>query len=253
MANDLAEAILNAEDIETVREGVPAYLLLVDSFLRSSPEDKNLLLAAASLNGAYSVFTDETRAKYLTTKSLAYAQRASCAHKTDFCNLNHLAFMEFQSLINTIEQEDVEVAYTLGVAWTGWLQAHSDDWNAIADLSKIKLLMSKVIELDESWDNGGPHLYMGGLETILPASMGGDPEKGKKHFDRALALSEEQFLMTKVVYAEQYARLVFDKPLHDRLLQEVIESNPVVDGMTLTNRIAQERAEELLAESDEYF
>ena len=59
--------------------------------------------------------------------------------------------------------------------------------------------------------------------------------------------------MTRVVYAEQYARLVFDRELHDRLLQEVIDADPDVPGMTLTNLMAQERARELLADSNDYF
>ena len=54
LADDLAGSILNSEDIDTVREGVPAYLLLMDSFLRSSPDSEDLLLAASNLNGAFS-------------------------------------------------------------------------------------------------------------------------------------------------------------------------------------------------------
>ena len=33
--------------------------------------------------------------------------------------------------------------------------------------------------------------------------------------------------MAKVIYAEQYAKLVFDKELHDRLLTEVVNADPV--------------------------
>ena len=71
--------------------------------------------------------------------------------------------------------------------------------------------------------------------------------------ERAISLSEGKYLMAKVVYAEQYARLVFDKDLHDRLLRQVIDSDPIVEGMTLTNLLAQERAKILLRESDDYF
>jgi len=141
----------------------------------------------------------------------------------------------------------------LAVAWTGWMQAHSSDWNAIAQLGKVKYLMNRCIELDETISDGGPHLYMGGLETVLPASLGGNPEKGREHFERSIEISQGQFLMAKVVFAEQYAKLVFDKALHDRLLNEVLSANPVSEGRTLTNTVAQTRARELLAESDDYF
>jgi hypothetical protein len=109
-----------------------------------------------------------------------------------------------------------------------------------------------VIELDENHENGGPHLYMGGMETLLPASMGGKPEEGRAHFEKAIEINEA-YLMTKVIYAQQYARLMFDQELHDRLLNEVLSADPVVEGMTLTNRIAQERAKDLLASSKDYF
>ena len=57
--------------------------------------------------------------------------------------------------------------------------------------------------------------------------------------------------MIKVKFAETYARLVFDQQLHDRLLIEVIESDPVVEGYTLNNVLAQKQAQRLL--NDGYF
>lgn len=253
MADDLAYTILNSDDLDTVREGLPAYLLLIDSFLRSSPDNENLLLAASSLNGSFSIFADEERAMLLTAKSLSYALKAACISNRRLCHIRSLVFQEFQNVVDKMGIADVPVAYAMGVAWTGWIQANSDDWNAIAELGKVRYLMERVIVLDETWENGGPHLYMGGLETILPAAIGGHPEKGRAHFEKALVLSQGKHLMTKVIYAERYARLVFNKEIHDRLLTEVVSANPVAEGMTLTNKLAQERAKELLASSDDYF
>lgn len=253
LAEDLSWSILNSNDVETVREAIPAYLVMLDSFLRGSPDDPALLMAASSLNGALAIFTDDNRAKLLTTKSLKYSMAAACVTKQSLCGLNEAKFNAMKVEVDQLTLKDVAVAYTVAVAWAAWIQANSDDWNAIAQLSQVKYLMNRVIELDETWDNGGPHLYMGGLETVLPASMGGNPEIGRAHFERAIELGEGQFLMTKVVFAENYAKLTFDKELHDQLLREVIDADPVVDGMTLTNTVAQERAAVLLAESEDYF
>lgn len=253
IAEDLADTILNSNDVETVKEGIPAYLLMIDSFLRSSPNNPDLLLAASNLNGAFSIFTSSERAELLTEKSLSYALQAACIKNKTLCGLQDLEFKAYQVVVDGLKKDDVPIAFSVGVAWAGWMQAHSSDWNAIAQLAKVKYLMSRVVDLNETYDNGGPHLYMGGLETILPASMGGQPEKGRQHFERAIELSHGQFLMTKVVYAEQYAKLIFNKELHDRLLNEVLAADPSVEGMTLTNTVAQQRARELLAESDDYF
>jgi hypothetical protein len=59
--------------------------------------------------------------------------------------------------------------------------------------------------------------------------------------------------MTKVMFARSYARSVYDRELHDRLLNEVLAADPRVPGQTLVNVIAQREARVLLASADEYF
>ena len=59
--------------------------------------------------------------------------------------------------------------------------------------------------------------------------------------------------MAKVLFAEQYARLVFDRELHDELLGQVIAANAKVPGMTLMNTLAQEQARQLLESANDYF
>lgn len=253
LAQDLADTILNSEDVATVREGVPAYLLMIDSFLRSSPDNTSLLLAASNLNGAFSIFTGDERARLLTDKSLDYALKAACLEDRRLCELRTTPFVEFQQVIEESGENLVPVLYAAGVAWTGWIQSHSDDFNAIAQLGRVKYLMERVIMLDEAYDAGGPQLYMGGLETALPDSMGGNLEKGRRHFERAIELADGKYLMTKVIFAEQYARLAFDQALHDQLLNEVLAADAVWPGMTLTNTVAKQRAAILLEESDDYF
>ena len=54
-------------------------------------------------------------------------------------------------------------------------------------------------------------------------------------------------------FAQQYARLVFDRELHDKLLNEVMNADARVDGLTLINLIAKEQASELLESADDYF
>ncbi len=59
--------------------------------------------------------------------------------------------------------------------------------------------------------------------------------------------------MTKVMFADQYARLLFNRELHDELLNEVIAADPIAPGLTLINTVSQTRAHELLDTADEYF
>ena len=253
IADRLSTAILNSSDIETVKEAIPAYLVLIDGFLVDGEGDPSLYLAASQLNGAFTALVEEERAQILATKAFDYAQRGACLKQRELCGLGQLPFKSFETKVDGLSAQAIDPAYQLAVAWTGYIQANSGDMRAIGQLGRVKYLLERVLALDPSWADGSAQLYMGGLETILPASMGGKPEKGRMHFERAIEYSGGRFLMAKVIYAEQYAKLVFDKELHDRLLTEVVKADPVALDLTLINRVAQRRAAILLAESDEYF
>ena len=52
-AENLTDAILSQDDPATVRDGVPAYLLLIDGMIGSDAQNADALLAGAKLYGAY--------------------------------------------------------------------------------------------------------------------------------------------------------------------------------------------------------
>ena len=255
LASDLSAAILDQDDPETVEAGAPAYLLLIDGLILDNPKNENLLLTGAKLYSAYAgVFVkDSQRAQRLSTKSRQYAERALCRHRAALCGLSTRPFDDYRAALAGLGTTDVPALYTLGSAWAGWVQAHSSDWNAIAELAKVRAAMQRVVELDETYDHGGAHLYLGIMTTLIPATLGGKPEEGRNHFERAITLSQGRDLMVKAEYARRYARLVFDRPLHDRLLNEVLQAPATAPGLTLRNTLAQRTAHELLKSADNYF
>ncbi|MCG8083725.1 MAG: TRAP transporter TatT component family protein, partial [Candidatus Thiodiazotropha taylori] len=109
----------------------------------------------------------------------------------------------------------------------------------------------RVVERDPGYEKGRAQLYLGVIRSQIPPALGGKPELGKQHFESAIDYSEGQDLMVKLEYARHYARLVFDKTLHDRLLNEVLQADPVQRGLTLSNIMAQQQAKSLIEE--DYF
>ena len=255
MTENLSQAILDNNDLATVEAGGPAYLLMVDSLLYRDPDNESLLRSAANVYTAYTdVFVkDKDRAKKLTDKALDYALRAMCIRKPDTCLFRQSSFQEFKNALSTLGVKDVPDLFTLGSAWSAWIQTHREDWDAVAEIPRVEAIMERVVELDEAYQDGAAHLYLGVLATLLPPALGGKPEVGKQHFERALEISKNKNLMVKVLYARHYARLVFDRKLHDRLLNAVIEAKPDVPGYTLGNTLAQEQARELLDSGQDYF
>ena len=254
LADNLSVAVLNQNDPETVRAGAPSYLILIDSLIAGDPEDTDLLLTGARLYAAYaSLFVDEPeRKKRLAAKSLDYARRATCLELEALCEVLDERANRFDAVLQTIDDE-IPVLYGLATSWLGWLQAGSDDWNALAELPKVTALLLRVEQLDDHYDQGGVHAYLGVLNSQLPPALGGKPEIGRTHFERALDISHGNNLRFKVLYARYYARLVFDQELHDRLLQEVLAADPVQPNLTLNNTFAQQQAKALLESGKDYF
>ena len=257
-ADNLGAAVMDSEDPATVRDGLPAYLLLLDSLVAGQkagdPGTAPMLYAAATLNSAYAGnFTgdDAVRAARLASKGLDYARRGVCAEDAPLC----AAIDGGADAFSAVVAADTHAAamYTLASSWAGFLQAHSDQWDAIADLPKIERLLLRVVELDPGHDHGQAYLYLGVLNSLRPEAVGGKPELGRSYFEKAISLSGGHNLYAKTLFAQYYARLVFNQELHDRLLNDVIAADPRSPGFTLTNTLAQDRARKLLASGKDYF
>ena len=255
LASNLSAAILNSDDPAMIRDGAPSYLILIDSLVAGSPDNAALLAHSAELYSAYAgaFVEDPVRAARLNSKAKAQILRATCRSLKNACGLESRDFDEFSAWVDAQGPSSVPALYNLGSIWAGWIQGNSSDFAAIAQLGRVKALIQRVADLDPEHANGGAFLYLGVFETLLPPAMGGRPEMGRRHFERALTISNERNLIVKVMMANQYARLIFDRELHDRLLQEVLAADVQAPGLTLMNTVAQERAQLLLDSADDYF
>lgn len=255
LADNLSAAILNQDDPETVRAGAPSYMLLLDSFLEGNPDDPDLLSAAATLYASYgAVFADdEQRASRLTTRARNYSQMAICEAYRASCSWPDDSYDEFVASLEGINARHADLLYTYGFASLAYLRAHSSDWNALAELPQVEALFEHYLDLAGDEASSSVHTYMGILLTLRPPALGGQPEEARVHFEKAIALSDGRDLSAKVEFAKGYARLLYERELHDRLLGEVVAASPYADGLTLSNVMAQDEAHVLLAEADDYF
>lgn len=257
-SRNLGTAVLDSQDPATVRDGLPAYLLLLDSLIvGQKPGDANnasVLLAAAKLNSAYAgnfAGDDKIRAKRLAGKAFEYARRATCLQDLPLCAHLDVGPDDFAVVVNA--DKNTDLMYILATSWAGYLQANSEDWGAIADLPKIESLLTRVVQIDPTHDHGQAYAYLGVLNSLRPEAIGGKPELGRSYFEKAIDISGGKNLYAKTLFAEFYARLVFDQELHDRLLEEVLATDPIAPDFTLTNTLAQDRARKLMESGKDYF
>jgi len=255
VAGNLTTAIMNQDDPQLVKDGAPAYLLMLDSFVEGAPDNESALSAAAELYSAYgAVFVDDpVRARKLTTRGRSYGRRALCASNRKVCGIWDRNYEEFVAGLEVLRAGDVSALYTFGLSWIAYIQAHSDDFAALAKLPQAQAVLTRVQELDPAYQEANVEHFLGILDTIRPPALGGDFESGLAHYQRAIEASGGMDLSVKVDYARYYARTLYDRELHDRLLNEVLTADAVQSGYTLFNTLAQDDARELLDGADDYF
>jgi len=115
-------------------------------------------------------------------------------------------------------------------------------------------MMKRVLELEEGYYYGGAHIFMGVLEASRPKIAGGDLNKAKNHFIKAIELGRGEFLMAYVYYAEYYAKKTFDKALYVSILETALKTSAkIIPDLTLLNTAAQTRARAMLDAANDYF
>jgi len=256
LARNLSDAVLNQEDPKIVRDGAPAYLLLLDSLVAGNPENPVILSSASDLYASYSAIfvNDANRSKILSERALKYSKKALCISYEDSCNWDDYSFDDFNLSLDDFDMKYSDLLLTYSTSYLVYIRSHSNDWNAIARLPYIESALEYYVEKNPETENiDSVYTYLGILSTLLPPALGGDYEKGKRYFENAIEFSGDKNLSAKVEYALSYARPLYDRELHDKLLQEVISSNPVKKNYTLLNVIAKEQASAMLEDADEYF
>lgn len=253
--DNLSSAVLNQDDPEIVRAGMPSYILLLDSFLQGEDDNPAILSSAATLYASYgSVFADQPKqAKRLTRRALEYAEEAMCLSYSESCGWRDLPYDEFAAVLDDVDDKQAESLYSYGFAYLAYIRAHADDWNALAELPQAEAVMAHYIAISGAKTEPSAHNYLGILKSVRPPALGGKQQEAVEHFETAIELSEGRDLSPKLEMLKGVARMLYDRDLNDRLCGEILEANPYADGYTLTNVLAIEEATALCAGSDDYF
>jgi len=168
-----------------------------------------------------------------------------------------LAALELDpAFVETREQDGFRAALraatdVASIFWYGnnlgqWLDFHrfTAFFGGVRD---VQASFERAIELDESYDSGGPHRSMAALLARAYFLVGRSRSDAVPHFERSIEL-DPTYLESRVNYAEYYARAVGDDALFDTLiatLLEAAEDPDVVAAHPFYNELAIDRARSL--------
>ena len=250
--DDMASVVNMSNDVELMRDGLPAGLIQMDGFIKSAPNDKLLLKAAESYFGyAFSFVEDvnKPRASALYLKAREYALRVLRKNR----QFDEQA-PDLKDMLAKCGKHDVPALYWTASSWLAWIGLNLNKPEAMMDLPKVEAMLQRVVELDEKFYYGTSHMMLGSIYAGQPKNMGGNPEKANKHFQRAFELSGSKLLVVQLMYAKFYAVQIQDKALFVKTLSEII-ATPVdsFPERNLANEVAKRKAKDLLEKADTLF
>jgi hypothetical protein len=256
LLEDVANASYKQSDLVLIRRGMPSYLMLIDGMVEALPDNKRLLISAAQLYASYaSAFIqdeDQIYATALYARARDYALRA--LEQNGFKNPATRPFDDFEIGLYDLGKNDVPYIFWAASCWGSWISLNRGSMEAMAELPRVELLMKRVLELDEAFYYGGAHIFMGVLEASKPRVAGGDLDRARNHFLKAIELGDGKFLMARIYYADSYAKKAFDRELFISILEKVLATPAdITPELTLLNTVAHTKAKEMLNQVDEYF
>ena len=257
MLDPLTLSMQKQTDLELLQEGAPSLLLLLDGLIAGDPDNEKLLMTATRLYGAYAAILYEEgqaeRAVNMSVKARDYG--ISLINRLpDLESINGLTLAGIQKALEKIKPDHIGYLFWGAYGWATWIQFQEGAAAAMADLPIVESIMLKVLELDETFYYGGAHIFLGSYYGSRPQIYGGKPDASRKHFERALEINKREFLLTQVAYAQTYARMMYDRDLYLKLLNEVLEQPLMTDSdMASSNKLAKVTAEKLIQQVDEIF
>ena len=118
--------------------------------------------------------------------------------------------------------------------------------------NRIRTLASQVLKLNPKYFYGAAHRYFGAYYAVAPGFAGGDINKSKKSFDKAMKVAPE-YLGTYVLYADLYATKKGNKKLFRDILNKVLKMGLGPKALHPENKVEKAKAKKLLTMIDDKF
>ena len=258
------------DDLELVRDATPFALKTMESLIVASPDNRDLLLAAASGFTQYTFVYVHSESDYVEASDLATATamrarakrlyRRALGYGLRGLEVSHPGFGAAlrrdgaATLAGVRSAKDVPLLYWTGAAWGALISLSKDEGEVSADLPLVEAMLRRALELDATFGDGALWDFFISLEGGKPVAAGGSPERARAAFDRAVAISGGRRAAPYVGLAESVCVGAQDRAEFLRLLDAALAVDPDAwPEQRLANLVAQKRARWLKSRADELF
>ncbi|HLF15474.1 MAG TPA: TRAP transporter TatT component family protein [Bacteroidota bacterium] len=239
--------VLNEEsDLALAEAGIASNLKLLESVLRSEPDNDRVLLMTCRGYASYAMGfvedADPVRARGFYRRGLDYGLRLFPPESAIGRSLRSDP-AGLSDALRRASKSDVPAIFWTAVAWGSAISLDRTNTDALAELPRVEEMIAWVREKDPGYFYGGADFFLGTLKGSKPPIFGGDTAASRAHFERALEINGGKFLLTYVYYARHYAVQTLDSVLFAGLLTAVdTASIDILPEARLSNAIAKRKA-----------
>jgi hypothetical protein len=257
-------------DVQLAAQAIPASLKTVEGFHVANPDNPKLIAMLAEGWCQYTTgFVQDTYERLQFEGKLAAAEHERQRATSLFLRcMNYglkmlpkaweksiysdLAAVE--KLVARADEDEVPGMFWTALGLASVINMNRDDITLISHLPKARLMLERVVALNERYANGLAHMGLGMMYSAQGAAIGGKPEESKQHFDRIVELTDGRFLLAKVMMARTYAVINQQRDLYHKTLIEVLQTSPAIwPEQRLANELAHVRARRYLAQEAALF
>jgi len=250
-------AFTEESDLAFAEQALPANMKLLDILLKSDSTNERMLRLASEGYSSYALSfledSDQMRARDFYRRGREYAFRL-LREDREMARALDGTVDDLKSVLAARGKQEVPAVFWAAFGWGSEISLSLTDPDAIGDLPRAEAMMDFVARHDSTFYFAGADVFLGTLYGGRPRILGGDLEKARAHFEKALRINRGEFLMTYVYYARSVAVQSQDEALFDELLGKVLKAPvDILPVARLANQVAKKKAQLLLAKKPDLF
>jgi hypothetical protein len=244
-------------DPELARVALPADLKLMEGLLKNDPANRQLLTALCMGFTGYSMLfiEDENpeRASRLYLRARDYGIEA-IGRRGAFLRSSSASVEDIQKKLKRFGEREIEALFCTTMSWHAWISLNIDKPAALAQMGIAQSCLERILEMNPAHFYAAPCVLMGTILAAKPGLAGGDANRARVYFEKAMEISQGQFYFVHYNYAKYYAVRVQDRALFTELIQKILDGQPdQLPEACLINSVMQQKAKRLLAMSEDLF
>ena len=224
---------------ELFKLGVPANLILMEGLLSESPSNLDILATLTKGYAGYAFAVNETQmqdeewgelkietgrnqALLNYTRGMTFGFRYLAEQKIELKDLL-LVVNEKEGVPQLLDKHlsknkrDLDLVLFTAQSYGALINLQKDNISLISELSVVKSMFDWVCKADPQINFGTCDIFYGAFEAGRPKMLGGNPEKGKEIFLKAITLNPDNWLI-RTSYMQYYLIPQNDKAGFDEQL-----------------------------------